>query len=172
MFFFWSGGAPAGPDVDTSWEWGAWAQDSWDINAWAGWEPDPLAETLSLTAFTSSDVVLSATITDHPMSNTLVVGSTNTVSLKGLKNTETHDYLDDATVVLTGILDSTDTPVVGTANLAMPYISGVGRKVLYQGLIPHTVALVAGQQYTRRITATDALGNVRVFDTAIIAEAG
>jgi hypothetical protein len=127
-------------------------------------------ETSALTCDASSGPLLTATL--DPMENRLVVGSTNPATVRGLKNRETHAYLDDATVVLTGVLDDADVPVAGTANLAMPYISGVGRKVLYRVVIPHTVPLVAGVQYTRRITATDTDGNVRIFDTAIIAEAG
>lgn len=131
-----------------------------------------VVEDAALSASTSSDARLDATITAHPMSNALIVGSTNTVSLKGLRDTETHLYLDDATVELTAILDSTDTPVAGTQNLPMPYISGVGRSILYRGAIPHTAALVAGETYTRRITAVDDDGNVRVFDKVITAKAG
>lgn len=131
-----------------------------------------VVEVDALSASTSSAPRLSATINTHPMSNKLTVGSTNTVALKGLRDDETRLYLNNATVVLTAIFDATLTPVPGTQNIAMPYISGVGRSILYRGAIPHTAALVADQTYTRRITATDAAGNVRVFDKVIVAEAG
>lgn len=157
--------------IGASWATGSWT-DAWAPGSWAG-SVIPVEES-ALAGSASSQPVLDATITNHPMGNKLIVGSTNTVSLKGLKNTETRPpvYLDDATVELTALFDANDIAVAGTENIPMPYISGVGHSVLYRGAIPHYVALVAGQSYTRRITATDTDDNVRVFDKVIVAEAG
>lgn len=102
------------------------------------------------------------------MSNTLVIASTNTVTLKGLKDIITGLYPVNATVVLTALLDTAGATVAGTANISMPYVSGTGRSTIYRGVIPHTVTLVAGS-YTARVTVTDASGNVRRFDLAVIA---
>lgn len=156
---------------------GVWGPNVWGPNVWGAhvWgDGGALVEDAALSGSASSEPVLSASISGHPMSNALTVGSTNTVALKGLKNVETRPplYLNDATVELTGVYDENDVAVTGTENISMPYISGVGHSILYRGTIPHTAALVAGQTYTRRITAVDLDGNVRVFDKLIVAAAG
>lgn len=131
-----------------------------------------LGEASGLTASTASFPLLTATIQSEPMSNSLVVGSTNVVTVKGLKDVESGLYLDDATVILAALLDTAGATVTGTANIPMPYIGGTGRSVKYRGVIPHTVPLVAGATYTRRFSATDTNGDVRLFDRPITAEAG
>lgn len=102
----------------------------------------------------------------------LVVGSTNSQSLVGLKDEDTKVYPINATVKLTGLFDASGAVVPGTENISMPYVSGVGSKSLYRGAIPHTVPLVGGVTYTRLITATDIDGNVRVFTDQLPAVGG
>lgn len=138
-------------------------------NAWA------VPETSALTGSTSSEPVLTATILNYPMSNALVVGATNEISVKGLKRRNldgTKVYLDDADVELTALLDSDGNPVPGTENIAMPYISGVGRSLIYGSVIPHTVPLVVGATYTEHFTAIDTDGNVRPLNKDITAIRG
>ena len=105
------------------------------------------------------------------MAETLTLNSTNSVRLKGLRNTDTNAYPVDAAVVLTGLYDSLGVLVTGTAAIAMPYASGIGRLSIYRGAIPSTVTLVLGASYTAKITATSG-ANVRVFNVDCVALAG
>ena len=114
---------------------------------------------------------LTGTIIVAPLNNGLALSSTNTVTLKGLRNDVTKLYPIDATVVFTALLDATGALVLGTQNISMPYISGIGRKSLYRCGIPHTVVLAPGT-YTARVTATDTTGDVRVLNRACVAKAG
>jgi hypothetical protein len=138
-------------------------------------DPDPAAppEYFALSGSLSSGPVLTGTLTTLPVSNRLVVGSTNTVRLKGLKNNDERTYVgEDATVEIVEIRDSTGVAVVGTEGIAMEYVNGIGRNTLYRGVIPHTVPLVAGETYTRVVTAEDVDGNFRTWEDEIVAEPG
>ena len=106
---------------------------------------------------------LSGIIRLGPFRHCLANGSTNTVTLKGLRNNPTRSFPINATVVLTAVLDESGAEVTDTQGIAMSYVGGTGAKSLYRCAIPHSVALTAGPA-TVRVTATDAGGNVHTFD--------
>lgn len=98
----------------------------------------------------------------------LVVGATNEVELTKLHYKKTGVLPIDA-VVTCSVFDSADVAVTGAQNIAMPYEAAVPAApplaaipAGYRGPIASTVALVLGQRYTERITATHG-GNVRPF---------
>lgn len=100
----------------------------------------------------------------------LKLGSTNALSITGLRVTVGGTYPITATIVVS-LLDSTGATVTGAGGLACAYVSGTGKNSLYAGAIPSTVALVEGDSYTARVTATSGV-NVRRFDIPCVAEAG
>jgi hypothetical protein len=62
--------------------------------------------------------------------------------------------------------------VANAQNINMPYEAAVGSITEgYRGQIPANAALVSGQKYTERITATQG-GNTRPFNVACIAVDG
>jgi hypothetical protein len=120
---------------------GVWGPNVWGPNVWGAhvWgDGTVVAEVAALHGSASSEAVLAATISGHPMSNKLTVGSTNTVSLKGLKNMETRPLRISMTPPSSSPASSTRTtwPSQAPRTFPMPYISGVGHSVLYRGTIP------------------------------------
>jgi hypothetical protein len=95
----------------------------------------------------------------------LDIGSTNLITLTGLKDTVTGDYPTDATVTATLYPSSSTTPVGGAENLVLAYVpTTTGAATQYRGVIPASVAAtLLIQPYLLIVTATDANNNVRVF---------
>ena len=114
---------------------------------------------------------LTGLVSVGPLRGRITLDSTNTVSLKGLEMEISRAFPIDATVVLSAVLTAAGAVVTGTQNIPMAYVGGTGRKTLYRGVIPHSVPFIAGQ-CTVRVTATDATGDVRVFNRVLPAMAG
>lgn len=93
------------------------------------------------------------------MSCTLSIGSTELVTLVGLLDTVTGQYVNNATVA-GALLDAARTTTLTT--FSMPYVVATDGE--YEGTIsaPVTAALTSGTTYQVRVTATSG-GNVRVF---------
>jgi hypothetical protein len=107
----------------------------------------------------------------------LFVGSTNVIELSKLTDNKLKTLPIDA-VVAVSVFDAVGAPVANAQNLAMAYEPVVAANppipaipAAYRGQIPSTVALVAGQHYTEKITAVQG-GNTRIFNVPCLAVAG
>lgn len=83
-----------------------------------------------------------------PTSNYIYVSSDNLVQFKGAVNALTGAYLN-AAVVACNLYDSGGALVPGASGITMTYQPGTNGN--YAGVIPSTVALVDGAQYTVEI---------------------
>jgi hypothetical protein len=63
--------------------------------------------------------------------------------------------VNDATVVMT-MKDSAGAAVSGASGLSLTYVTGSNG--LYQGTLPYTLTLTAGEDYTVEITGTSGAG--------------
>ena len=83
---------------------------------------------------------------------TLYIDNDNLITLSGLTNPATGAYVNDATVQLVSLLDSTSTEVTGVSwPLSMSYVSSSNGD--YRGTIDKLAALTNGARYTGSITA-------------------
>lgn len=102
----------------------------------------------------------------------LTLASTNLIELTGLQDAIDLSYPATATVVV-DLLDAAGQGVAGATGIAMAFVAGTsGASSKYRGILPASVALVAGAHYTARVSVTTAAGGARRFDVPCTALAG
>lgn len=103
---------------------------------------------------------------------TLLVASTNVVTLSRLKDEITNDYLSTATATL-DLYTAAGAAVAGAQGIAMPFEPGASQSTgKYRGVIPASVELVADETYDARVLAVAADGSQRLFHLPCTAARG
>ncbi len=80
---------------------------------------------------------------------TIYLSNDNLVEWSFMDQASDGSYVNDATVTMT--LKLAGSPVSGATAVALTYVSGSNGR--YQGVIPSSVSLTAGGNYTLEITA-------------------
>lgn len=84
------------------------------------------------------------------MAESLWIGNDMELRLHGFKDSD-DVYVNDATVTAT-VKDSDGVDVPGAVGIVLSYVSGSNGN--YEGVLPDTVALVAGSKYMIHYTGT------------------
>lgn len=98
---------------------------------------------------------MSSALTYYQNNDNLVVNPTP------MRLASSGAYINDATVTMT-LKDSAGASVSGATGLSLTYVTDSNG--LYQGTLPYTLSLTAGESYTLEITGTKA-GVARAFWT-------
>jgi hypothetical protein len=99
--------------------------------------------------------VLRAEVMVNSMSNQLNVGADNIISLNGLKNQSTGNFLNSASVTFS-LTDVHGNAISGATNISMAYVTSSSGN--YSGLLPSSVPLADGTVYLLSIKAVDSSG--------------
>ena len=97
------------------------------------------------------------------MAKTLLIDSTNVVTLSRLKDETSGEYIDDATATLDLYTDAGD-PVSNGQGITMTVETNPAPgRTKYRGTLPASVSLTEGSYYEARVTAVATDASQRTF---------